>query len=130
MDLFLYDRDLRDERGKRNLQALYSILKFKFLYPFHAIDLFLYPLKTLKNLFIFSFQGVWKENSAMKWVNALRTPPEINKLNIQIISKYNFMHDFSRAMMRFMVHIHRRIQKCIKPLKPETLILHIKTVKL
>ena len=79
MDLFLYDRDLRDERGKRNLQALYSILKFEFLYAFHATDLFLYPLKTLKNLFIFSFQGVWKETSAMKWVNALRTPPEINK---------------------------------------------------
>ena len=53
MDWFLYDNDLRHERGN----------------PFDAIGFFLYPLKISENQkFFLCFQGVMKETIGMKLV--------------------------------------------------------------
>ena len=43
---------------------------FDYLNPFHATDLFWYPLKTLENLWFSDvFRGLSKEISDMEWVN-------------------------------------------------------------
>ena len=51
----------------------------KLINPFHATDLFLYPLKTLENQRFFIFQWVSKKVSGMKWV----------KLNMYLIARIN-----------------------------------------
>ena len=88
MVCFLHDSDLRYERVNTEILLLHKTVtqrwnasqnvksKVSFqtksnkgwqcINSFYAIGLFLYPLETLEN---FSFHGVQKETSSMKWVN-------------------------------------------------------------
>ena len=52
--------------------------------PFHATGLFLYPLKTLENLWFSDFfQGVKKETSDTKWLNVLNKYLRVNNKSEQ-----------------------------------------------
>ena len=53
------------------LLMFFSFVFFFLLNPFHAPDLFWYPLETSENQRFFCFQGASKKISGMKWVKKI-----------------------------------------------------------